>query len=181
MGSVSETLFGAWTKKKWLPRRKSLLPDNKTMHRKGFLPMFHLIYTSQSRQPFSDADLKKLLMRARSNNEKIGATGMLIYHDGAFLQALEGDERSVREVFKRIERDARHTGVAILRNQASFGQRRIFGDWSMGFANASGNAQVLKGFVDLEAGQDLLILKETQAMELLSACSRIPQNESAHV
>jgi hypothetical protein len=143
--------------------------------------MFHLIYTSRSRQAFSDADLKKLLMRARSNNEKIGVTGMLIYHDGAFLQALEGDELSVRDVFRRIEKDARHTRVAILRDQGSFGERRIFGDWSMGFANASGNAQILKGFVDLAAGRDLLTLEETQAMELLSSYSRTPQNEPAQV
>jgi hypothetical protein len=143
--------------------------------------MFHLIYTSKARQAFSDRDLKKLLMRARSNNGKIGVTGMLIYHDGAFLQALEGDELSVRDVFKRIEQDTRHARVAVLRNQTSFGERRIFGDWSMGFANASGNAQVLKGFVDLDASQDLLILNETQAMELLSSRSRTPQDEPAHV
>jgi hypothetical protein len=82
----------------------------------------------------------------------------------------------VRDVFKRIERHARHAGVAILRDQRSFGERRVFGDRSMGFANALKNAQVQKGFVALQAGQDLLMLKETQAMELLSFCSRIPQN-----
>jgi hypothetical protein len=143
--------------------------------------MFHLIYTSRAQQPFSDADLKKLLLRARSNNRKIDVRGMLIYHDGAFLQALEGDELSVRNLFKRIERDVRHAGVTILRNQSSFGERRIFGDWSMGFANASSNVQVLKGFVDLEAGQDLLILNEARAMELLSCCRRTPQDEPAEV
>jgi hypothetical protein len=51
----------------------------------------------------------------------------------------------------------------------------------MGFANVSSNAQVLKGFVDLEADQDLLTLNETEAMELLSSCSQIPQNVPAHV
>ena len=129
--------------------------------------MFHIIYTSRASQPFSDADLKKLLLRARSNNKKMDVTGMLIYRDGAFLQALEGDERCVRDLFKRIEKDARHAEVAILKNQSSFGERRIFGDWSMGFATAFSNAKVLKGFVDLETGRDLLILNETHAMELL--------------
>jgi hypothetical protein len=143
--------------------------------------MFHLIYTSQARQAFSDTDLKKLLMRARSNNGKINVTGMLISHGGVFLQAVEGDELSVRDVFKRIEKDARHTGIAVLRSQSSFGERRIFGDWWMGFANASSNAQVLKGFVDLGADQDLLTLNETEAMELLSSCSQIAQNVPAHV
>jgi hypothetical protein len=131
--------------------------------------MFHLIYTSRARQKFSEADLKALLTRSRSNNGRLDVTGMLMYHDGAFLQALEGDELSVRGVFKRIEKDARHAQVTILRNQRSFVERRIFGDWSMGFANTSSAASVLKGFVDLTVGQDLLTLSKTQAIELLSA------------
>ena len=143
--------------------------------------MFHLIYTSQARQAFSEADLKKLLVRARSNNGKIAVTGMLIYHDGAFLQALEGAELAVRDLFKRIEKDERHTGVSILRNQRSFGERRIFGDWAMGFASTSGHAQILKGFVNLKAGQDLLELNEDQATELLCSSSQFPQDEPAYV
>ena len=132
--------------------------------------MFHLIYTSRARQKFSEVDLKTLLTRSRSNNGRLDVTGMLMYHDGAFLQALEGDELSVRGVFKRIEKDARHAQVTILRNQRSFVERHIFGDWSMGFANTSSTAPVLKGFVDLAVGQDLLTLSETQAIELLSSC-----------
>jgi Sensors of blue-light using FAD len=141
--------------------------------------MFHLIYTSGARQDFGAADLKKLLTHSRSNNERVKVTGMLVYHDEAFLQVLEGDESSVRQTFKRIENDPRHAGLAILRSQKSFGERRIFGDWSMGFANASSNAHVLKGFVDLALGQNLATLSETQAMELLSSCSRIPRYQAA--
>jgi hypothetical protein len=168
----------------------TLLPRNKARDmcrgREGFRQMFLLIYTSRAQHPFRvqhpfcNADLKKLLVRVRSNNEKIDVTGMLVYHDGAFLQALEGEESAVRNLFKRIETDARHTGVAILRDQSSFGEQRVFGEWSMGFANALSNAQVLKGFVDLHAGQNLLMLNETQAIELLYFSSRIPQNGLAH-
>ena len=131
--------------------------------------MFHLIYTSRARQKFSEVDLKTLLTRSRSNNGRLDVTGMLMYHEGAFLQALEGDERFVRGVFERIEKDARHAQVTILRNQRSFVERRIFGDWSMGFANTSSTAPVLKGFMDLGVGQDFLTPSETQAIELLSS------------
>ena len=141
--------------------------------------MFHLIYTSRARQDFGAADLKQMLRHARSNNDSVNVTGMLIYHNEAFLQVLEGDEASVRKIFKRIEKDSRHARLVTLRSQKSFGERRIFGDWSMGFANASNNAHVLKGFVDLALGQDLLTLSETQAMELLSSCSRIPRYQAA--
>jgi hypothetical protein len=38
----------------------------------------------------------------------------------------------------------------------------------MGFANAASNAQVLKGFINLAAGQNLLALTEKQAIDVLS-------------
>jgi hypothetical protein len=141
--------------------------------------MFQLIYTSRANQEFSAADLKRLLMRSRANNSSVHVTGMLLYHDRAFLQALEGDETSVRSVFNRIENDPRHTGLSTLRDQKSFGERRIFGDWSMGFANSKNNSQILKGFIDLAIDQDLLTLKEEQAMEIFSLCSRSAQYEDA--
>jgi len=141
--------------------------------------VFHLIYTSRAHQAFSAAELKQLLRCSRANNGSVNVTGMLLYHDAVFLQALEGDESRVREVFKRIRSDPRHTGLSILREQKSFGERRIFGDWSMGFANVANNAQILKGFVDLAIDRDLLTLSEEQAMELLSSCSRSPQYEDA--
>jgi Sensors of blue-light using FAD len=141
--------------------------------------VFHLIYTSRANQEFSAADLKQLLRRSRANNGSVSVTGILLYHDSAFLQALEGDESSVRGVFARIKKDPRHTGVSVLRDQKSFGERRIFGDWSMGFANSKNNAQILKGFIDLAIDQDLLALSEEQAMELFSLCSRSPQYENA--
>ena len=144
----------------------------------GFI-VFHLIYTSRAHQDFAAADLKQLLRRSRMNNSSINVTGMLLYHDSAFLQVLEGDESSVRGLFKRIEKDPRHTAVSILREQKSFGERRIFGDWSMGFADATNHAKILKGFVDLAIDLDLLALSEQQATELLSLCGRSPQYEDA--
>jgi len=141
--------------------------------------VYHLIYTSRTQQTFAAADLKQLLRRSRMNNSSVNVTGMLLYHDSAFLQVLEGDESSVRGLFKRIEKDPRHTAVSILREQKSFGERRIFGDWSMGFADATNNAKILKGFVDLAIDLDLLALSEQQAMELLSLCGRSPQYEDA--
>jgi len=112
------------------------------------------------------------------NNDRENVTGILVYHDDAFLQVLEGDETSVRKIFKRIEKDPRHAGLATLRSQKSFGERRIFGEWSMGFADAANNAHVLRGFVDLTLAQDLRALSETQAMELLSSCSHIPRYQA---
>jgi len=104
---------------------------------------------------------------------------MLIYRDGAFLQCLEGDEPSVREVFNRIQADSRHSRVDTLIKKQEPSERRLFGKWSMGFANASSNAQVLKGYVDLSAGQSLLSLTDKQAMDLLLSCGETEQFAAA--
>jgi hypothetical protein len=141
--------------------------------------MFHMIYTSVAKQEFSAIDLKALLVSARLRNREVDVTGILVYHAGMFLQALEGDEAAVRTIFSRIEKDPRHGGVTVLSDNASIGKRRIFGDWSMAFADAYGVAHVLKGFIGLKNGLSLLDLDEVQAMEILTACSKQPLQLSA--
>lgn len=141
--------------------------------------MFQLIYTSKEKQAFSPSALKTLLMRARIRNREVDVTGILIYHAGMFLQALEGEEAAVRTIFSRIEKDTRHADIGVLRSIASVGKRRVFGDWSMGFADATGAAQILKGFIGLDSDPSLSALDETQAMDILKACSKEPLRVSA--
>lgn len=141
--------------------------------------MFQLIYTSRANQEFSAAELTQLMMRSRASNSTVNVTGMLVYHNSVFLQALEGNESSVRDVFNRIKNDPRHARVSILRDQKSFGERRIFGDWSMGFATSKNNAHILRGLIDLAIDRDLSTLSEEQALELFSLCSRSPHCEDS--
>ena len=56
---------------------------------------------------------------------------MLLYKDGSFMQALEGDEATVLGLFERISRDSRHKMISII-HQGSVDERQ-FPDWSMGF------------------------------------------------
>lgn len=130
--------------------------------------MYQIVYTSSASQEFSAADLKKLLVRARLRNKSVGVTGMLVYHDGTFLQALEGEKRAVNEVFARIEQDPRHRNVAVL-HRGSGPEQRVFGDWSMGFADFTGAADILKGFVRVNDRLRLQDLDSAGAVELLSA------------
>lgn len=133
--------------------------------------MFQLIYTSTERREFSPADLRKLLMHSRMLNSQVGVTGMLVYHAGTFLQALEGDEAAVRDTFARIEHDPRHRDLHLLHCAPSLGRRPVFGEWSMGFADASGAAHILRGFVDLNRTPDLSTLDKAEAMDVLRLCS----------
>jgi len=134
--------------------------------------MFHLIYSSKEKQEFTAAELKKLLRNARLRNHHVGVTGVLVYQAGTFLQALEGEDDALRTIFARIEKDPRHGDINILHRTLSLGKRRLFGDWSMGFADAHGAAQILKGFIDVNKGLSLSNLDKARAIDILDAVSK---------
>ena len=95
--------------------------------------MTSLIYVSSSAVPFSQTDLVELLQTARRNNALIDVTGMLLYKDGDFMQAIEGEDATIDELHTKIERDPRHQGLITLLKRSI--QERQFADWSMGFRN----------------------------------------------
>jgi hypothetical protein len=131
--------------------------------------MYQIVYTSTASQDFPAADLKKLLVRARIRNKEAGVTGMLVFHDGTFLQALEGEKRAVIDIFTRIEKDPRHRDIAVL-HRGPGPEARLFGDWSMGYADFTGAAGILKGFVRFNEQLKLHDLDSARAIELLTAC-----------
>jgi Sensors of blue-light using FAD len=56
--------------------------------------MYELIYTSAETQAFTPADLAAMLRVARENNAAAHVTGILLYHQGSFMQVLEGEQSS---------------------------------------------------------------------------------------
>lgn len=107
--------------------------------------MLSLTYFSTSTGPLGKDELVDLLARSRSNNEKVGLTGLLLYSDGSFVQTLEGPDHVVDEAFRRIAGDVRHRSVSVaLREQVT---ERFFPDWSMGFREVSGaESDLVPGF-----------------------------------
>src|SRR5882757_5922807 len=95
--------------------------------------MIQYIYVSSSVRPFSKDELLALLVSSRENNGRLGITGMLVYKDGIFMQALEGDEMSVRWLNAKIARDPRHKNIVCMADCPV--TEREFPDWSMGFCN----------------------------------------------
>ncbi len=132
--------------------------------------MYQIVYTSTANQEFSAADLKKLLLGARLRNKAVGVTGMLVFHDGTFLQALEGEKRAVNEIFASIQNDPRHRDIITL-HRGPGPEQRVFGDWSMGFTDFTGAADILRGFVRLNEQLNLKGLDNARAVELLAVCS----------
>ena len=112
-------------------------------------PIHTIVYASSAVSPFSTEDLEDLLQIARANNTRLGITGLLLYAEGNFLQILEGDEKSVEDLFDHIEHDQRHRGIIrlITRRHAS----RSFSNWSMGFKRLQPKefSEHLPGFNDL--------------------------------
>lgn len=94
--------------------------------------MKRLIYLSSSAGLPTAESLEGILNAARRNNRANRITGLLMYHDGAFLQILEGEQKDVDTTFARIVRDSRHRGVLKLM-EADIAER-LFPDWTMGFA-----------------------------------------------
>jgi hypothetical protein len=92
--------------------------------------VFRLIYRSHSRIADDDrsAELASIFTTARRNNRGQQITGALMVSDGAFVQALEGDEAQVRSLFETIRGDRRHTDVTLLNESEA---PRIFGRWAM--------------------------------------------------
>lgn len=109
--------------------------------------MIQLIYGSAATVAFSDEDLRDLLAIARRNNSEVGVSGMLLYHEGSFLQVLEGPEEAVMMLFHKIEKDERHDNVKLLLRTEP--ENPSFGEWKMGFFDASGMMDDSEdGFVD---------------------------------
>jgi hypothetical protein len=95
--------------------------------------MIQLVYTGSGVNPLSKDVLLQLLDKARRYNESLEITGMLLYKDGNFMQALEGDEAQVHSLSARIAKDPWHKDIRILLDSPC--AEREFPDWSMGFQN----------------------------------------------
>lgn len=111
--------------------------------------IYSLVYASSAVRPFSEEELTELLAIARTNNDRLGISGILLYADGNFLQVLEGEKSAVESLFDKISEDPRHRGV--IRMISRQDSERNFNGWSMGFKRLSKDdaLELLPGFNDM--------------------------------
>lgn len=95
--------------------------------------VFYLVYVSSATRRMSHDELVALLHNIRANNERLGVTGLLLYHDGSFMQMLEGEKQTVLDLYEKIQEDERHSTVLLMLSDDI--EQRNFDDWSMGFFN----------------------------------------------
>jgi hypothetical protein len=99
------------------------------------------LYASRAVGRITAAAVDAILEEARRNNPEAGITGMLGVTDDAFIQVIEGGRDAVCELYNTLVRDARHTGVRLLRFE-EIGERS-FGAWTMGKVDFSRTSQTL--------------------------------------
>lgn len=99
--------------------------------------MFALVYRSRAITGFGRVQIQEMLQKARSYNSEQGITGCLLFHEGEFLQYLEGNQIRVLRLFDKIKSDPRHTDMELI----SHGERpqRWFKDWEMAFEDFYGD------------------------------------------
>lgn len=121
--------------------------------------MLHrLIYLSSATTEITEADLSQILSAARRNNTEAGITGLLVFHDGNFLQVLEGPTEAVNASFARIQRDPRHSGIQNVISEDA--DARIFAEWEMAWiAMDDAPMDALQGFLNLRR------LRESDTMQ----------------
>ena len=105
-------------------------------------PVFRLIYRSRSRIGAAERkrQLGEIFSVARSSNKKIDVTGALLITDDEFVQALEGPEPVVRELYLKISKDKRHERLELLDSGDVSG--RVFGRWAMAKVSADGEPDI---------------------------------------
>ena len=86
-------------------------------------------------------DIIKIHKSSVKNNPSLGITGVLFYHNGKFLQVLEGMQEHLEHLMTALENDPRHAGITrIVDTEVA---KRGFPDWQMDVFNLDADA-VLK-------------------------------------
>ena len=107
--------------------------------------MVALVYVSSATHLFQPAALQELLAQSRETNARLGVTGALLYHDGNFIQALEGKDAVVFALYAKIANDPRHHRVTTVVEIAP--ESRLFADWTMAFRDLRDPAlRVIPGY-----------------------------------
>ena len=131
--------------------------------------MLTITYASTAVEPFSDEALLDLLAQSRDTNLKFHVTGLLLYKDGNFMQAIEGPKAAITQLYANIRGDGRHRNVITLIEAPV--SERAFGGWSMAFKNLgdAGAVQVpgYSEFLTMPLSDVTFREKPSQAQKLL--------------
>lgn len=95
------------------------------------MALFRIVYVSEATGSVGSSlmALIDIIGVSEQNNRRDHLTGVLMRHEGRFLQILEGARSDLNRVMARVAKDRRHDNLGILSDQPI--SRRLFPDWTM--------------------------------------------------
>ena len=95
------------------------------------MALFRIVYVSEAAGSVGSGlmPLIDIIGVSEQNNRRDHLTGVLMRHDGQFLQVLEGARADLNRVMARVSQDRRHDNLRMLSDQPI--SERLFPDWAM--------------------------------------------------
>ena len=140
--------------------------------------MFRLVYASRAVLPVLarfEVTVQEILAVSKPNNARMDVTGLLLAHQGWFVQALEGPRRNVSQVFGVIGRDLRNAQLELM-TAGPVGER-LFGQWSMCAHTITPAAAPILKMLDLSGEFDPFRMDGDKTLSLLTAISHAPAGD----
>lgn len=95
------------------------------------MALFRIVYVSEATGSVGSGlmPLIDIIGVSEQSNRRDHLTGVLMRHDGRFLQVLEGARADLNRVMARVTKDRRHDNLRILSDQPI--SERLFPAWAM--------------------------------------------------
>lgn len=93
--------------------------------------LHHLIYVSRAQKVMKPSDNLSLLASSKEYNSSHEISGVLVYKAQTFVQLLEGPQREIQTLYRKIRKDSRHTNIQTLINEPTY--NRYFPESGMEF------------------------------------------------
>jgi hypothetical protein len=145
----------------------STISASRTLHR--------LIYASRNTIPAIDLneEVGAIIRASIRRNREVAITGLLLVHDGHFLQVLEGPAEAVMTTYGRIREDPRHADATVLGAGPAPG--RSFADWNMCARHITPADDAILETLSMRSAFDPHRLPAGSALRLLEAVRGIQQ------
>jgi len=105
--------------------------------------LFQILYLSQLADGINFSVVKDIVQASRTHNPARGITGALLFDGERFCQLIEGSEREVASLMRRIERDGRHIAIRSLHSGPA--SRRAWPSWRSGYCESASDLDPFDG------------------------------------
>jgi len=104
--------------------------------------MKRITYISKITNPLSNKEIEQIGNISIQNNMQVNITGTLVFFEKMFFQIIEGDDKEVDRLYKKIGNDPRHCDILRLKTEDDINER-LFPNWYMKTINLDNNVDDL--------------------------------------